>query len=169
MSTRPESNDMNGRGRHCPVVIIAFVVGGAGVNLALMLVATRDASFAVEADYYQKALRWDQTMAQEAENTALGWSVAMTLDRSRPDGTRVRALVADREGQPVEGARVGIEAFHSARASRVIIATLEAEPSGGYSATLPLERPGLWEMRVRVERGEQVFTHTLEQILARMP
>ena len=49
-------------------MIVALLVGGAGANVGLMLVATSDASFAVEPDYYQKALAWDETMAQAARN-----------------------------------------------------------------------------------------------------
>ena len=44
------------------------------------------------------------------------------------------ARVVDREGAPVEGARVGVEAFPSARASQVITAALAPEAGGGYAA-----------------------------------
>jgi hypothetical protein len=81
----------------------------------------------------------------------------------------VAARVSDAQGEPVRGARVAVEAFHSARAGRLFTATLSAEPGGGYSASLPLDRVGLWELRVRVERGEQVFTQIINQDLARMP
>ena len=66
-------------------------------------------------------------------------------------------------------ARVGVEAFHSARASRIFAGTLAPEAGGGYAARLPLDRPGLWELRVRVERGDRVFTRTIAQDLVPMP
>ncbi len=149
------------------MIIVALLVGGAGANVGLMLVATGDASFAVEPRYYEKALRWDETMAQEARNRALGWSIAVAFDGApRPGQVELAARVNDRRGHAVEGARVGVEAFHSARASHVLTATLGPEATGRYSAMLPLDRAGLWELRLRVERGGEVFTQTLVQELA---
>ena len=157
-------------GKYWPVIIVALLVGGAGANIGLMVVAARDASFAVEPDYYQKALRWDETMAQETRNAALGWSVAVAFEGvPRTGQAKLTARVLDRAGHTVEGAQVGVEAFHSARARHIVTAALRPESSGRYSAILPVDRPGLWELRVRVERGEQLFTTTLVQDLARTP
>jgi nitrogen fixation protein FixH len=163
-ATRPRS------GTYWPFFIVALLVGGAGANVGLMLVATGDRSFAVEPDYYQKALRWDETMAQEARNRALGWTIAVAFERAaRPGEITLAAQVNDRAGHAIEGAHVGVEAFHSARASHVLTAALRPEATGRYAATLPFDRPGVWELRLRVERGDQVFTRTLTQDLARRP
>lgn len=159
-----------GSGKYWPAMIVALLVGGAGANVGLMLVATGDASFAVEPDYYQKALRWDETMTQEARNADLRWSIAVAFEpTARPGEVRLVARVNDRVGNAIQGAHVGIETFHSARASHVLTAALNPEADGRYSATLPLDRPGLWELRLRVERAGQVFTQTLLQDLARTP
>jgi nitrogen fixation protein FixH len=153
-----------------PLFIIALLVGGAGANVALMVIATRDPSFAVEPDYYQKALRWDEAMAQERENAALGWSVEMGVDgTTRSGATRVVLHVSDRDGAPVENATVQVTAFHSARASQIVAATLAPTRGGRYTAPLPLDRPGLWELRVRVVQGDRIFTQTISQDFARMP
>jgi nitrogen fixation protein FixH len=157
-------------GTYWPFVIVALLVGGAGANIGLMVVATRDASFAVEPDYYRKALHWDEMMAQEARNQALGWTAAVAFERlARPGEVEVTARVNDRGGRPVEGARVAIETFHSARASHVLTATLAPGAAGQYSAALLLDRPGLWEVRLRVERGDETFTAILRQDLPRTP
>jgi nitrogen fixation protein FixH len=159
-----------GSGRWWPVFIVALLLGGVGANIGLMLVATRDASFAVEPDYYQKALHWDETMAQEARNEALGWTATVSFERAaRPGEVTLTARVNDRAGRAIEGARVAVETFHSARARRVLTAALGPGAPGQYSAALPLDRPGLWEVRLRVERGGQVFTRTLLQDLPRPP
>jgi nitrogen fixation protein FixH len=149
------------RGWYWPVGLAALLVGSAGANIALVVITARDASFAVEPDYYAKAVAWDETMAQQARNHALGWSLGLGIE---PTGERgrmtVAARLADRAGTPLEGALVVIEALHNARANRVLSATLE--PRGpGYAAVMPLARPGLWEFRVRVARGMDVFTATL--------
>jgi nitrogen fixation protein FixH len=143
------------------VGLATLLVGSAGANIALVLITSRDASFAVEPDYYAKALAWDETMVQQAHNEALGWSLGL---RFEPTGERgrmtVTARLTDRAGTPLPGAHVAIEARHNARASRVFTAVLEPRTIG-YAAAMPLARAGLWEFRVRVTRGPDVFTATL--------
>jgi len=149
---------VTGRGSHWPVAIVCLLLGGAGANIGLMLVATRDASFSVEPDYYRKAVEWDRTMAQEERNAALGWSASARFGEGIPAGSRLVVRVVDRAGAPIDGARVSVEAFASARASQVARLTLEAEPHGIYAAPAPAGPGGLWEIRLTVTRGDQVFT-----------
>lgn len=161
---------MNGKGWYWPLVLAGLLVGSAGANIGFMLIATSDPTFAVEPDYYKKAIDWDKTMAQEARNAELGWAVSARLEQAaRPGHGRLVARVTDRAGAPVAGARVAVEAFPSARAGQVVSAALEPEGDGVYAAGIPLARPGLWELRVRVTRGEQVFTRILSQDLAGRP
>src|SRR5262245_58187076 len=97
-------------GAYWPVLVVVLLSGGAAANIGMMLLATRDTSFAVEPDYYRKALEWNETMAQAAKNAALGWSVAVQLERTPESGAvKLIARVRDRAGQDVAGARVGIE------------------------------------------------------------
>jgi len=155
------------KGWYWPVVIVSLLVGGAAANIGFMIVANRDATFAVEPDYYRKAVEWDRTMAQEARNVELGWRVSAQLEPIDGGRARLVARVADHDGRPVTGAGVVVEAFPSARARDIASFTLApAGPAGAYAATLAHGRPGLWELRVRVTRGGEVFTRTLSQDLA---
>jgi nitrogen fixation protein FixH len=152
---------MRNRGWYWPVGLAALLVGSAGANIALVIITARDASFAVEPDYYAKALAWDETMAQQARNKALGWSLGLRVEPvGERDGMTVAVRLTDRAGAPIEGARIAVEALHNARASHVLSAALEPRGSG-YAATMPLARPGLWEFRLRAARGAEVFTATL--------
>lgn len=152
---------MRSRGWYWPVGLAVLLAGSAGANIALLIITSRDASFAVEPDYYAKALAWDETMAQEARNEALGWSLGLRVEPTAERGAMtVRVRLADRAGAPIDGARIAVETFHNARASRVLTAALE--PRGpDYAAVMPLARPGLWEFRLRVTRGPDVFVATL--------
>lgn len=152
---------MRSRGWYWPVGLAVLLAGSAGANIALLIITSRDASFAVEPDYYAKALAWDETMAQEARNEALGWSLGLRVEPTAERGTMtVWVRLADRAGAPIDGARIAVETFHNARASRVLTAALE--PRGpDYAAVMPLARPGLWEFRLRVTRGPDVFVATL--------
>ena len=81
MADRPRQND-GGELRHRVfwVGLILALLGGQIVLMGVMtLLATSDASFAVEPDYYQKALHWDATVAQRRENARLAWSAKIEL------------------------------------------------------------------------------------------
>lgn len=158
---------MGARGWAWPVVIVALLVASAGANIAFMIVANGDATFAVEPDYYRKAVEWDRTMAQEARNAELGWTVSARLEPADAGRARLFALVRDRAGAALTGADVRVEAFPSARAREIASVALEpARGAGVYTGLLPSARPGLWELRVRVTRDAEVFTRTITQDLA---
>jgi nitrogen fixation protein FixH len=149
-----------------PVALIVLLVAGAAANIGLMVVASRDATFAVEPDYYKKALDWDRTVAQEAVNGALGWTMSAEFERGpTPGEVRLVARIVDREGAPLTGARVVVQAFASARARQVYSAALEPRSAGVYTAILPSARRGLWEIRAQASRGGDVFTQTLSRDL----
>jgi nitrogen fixation protein FixH len=150
------------RGRFWPLFIIAIFAAGIIPNLVLLFVATNDPSFAVEENYYEKSLAWDETMAQRAENERLGWSTEMSLTSAEaPRGFRRLSLsVLDAQGARLERCRVHVETFHNARAAKRIEADLETSASGVHEALLPMRRPGLWELRLTVRCGEQTFTET---------
>jgi nitrogen fixation protein FixH len=142
-----------------PLGLALALAVSAGINIGFMIVANRDASFAVEPDYYRKSLEWDQTMAQEDTNRALGWRLAVAGERtSLPGRLRLVARLADRTGRPLDGAVVTVEARHGARAAEPVGGVLESGGEGRYAAELPLARPGLWELRFDVRRDGERFT-----------
>jgi len=155
------------KGWHWGVFVGGLMAVVIGANLILIYFATSDPSFAVEEDYYQKALDWDDKRSQDRANAELGWTVELEVGRERaPDGTvQVVARLSDREGQPVGGAGVDLELFHNARAAWIHRAQLREDGSGSYSAALPLRRPGLWEFRLNAVRDERRFTYTSVQEL----
>jgi hypothetical protein len=53
---------------------------------------------------------------------------------------------------------VRVRAFAVARASHVFEASLAPASDGAYSAALPVDRAGLWEVRVEAVRGRDRFT-----------
>ena len=142
------------KGWYWPWLIVGFFVVTVVSNLVVVWIAANDPSFAVEPDYYQKALDWDQKREQDRVNADLGWSIELEVAREkRPDGTvDVVARLLDAEGVTIPDARISLEAFHNARASYVLEAELR-EKEGTYNTTMPLRRPGLWEFRFVASRG----------------
>lgn len=150
------------KGWYWPWLLGGLMTLVLGINLAFVYVATTDPSFAVEENYYRKALDWDRKRDQDRINAELGWTIDLAVTPATADGgRRLLARLLDERGVPVEGASVHVEAFHNARAAYVLEADLRPVAQGpGYSASLPLRRPGLWEFRFDVRRGGQRFTYT---------
>jgi nitrogen fixation protein FixH len=128
-------------------------------------IATRDPGFALEKDYYERAVRWDGEQAQWAENARLGYQLSVTSTPA-PDGVELVARVVDRQNRPLRGARVRAEAFANARAADRQDIVLAERADGAYAAPLAKPRPGLWELRLRVERDGERFTAKVRVDLA---
>lgn len=140
-----------------PVALLASSMIGLGW---MAITAIRDPSFALEQDYYQKAIHWDRTQAQAADNQRLayrfGVAPGVVLDKALR-GT-VQLTLRDRSGQPVSGARVVAEAFPNAFSSEISQLTFSEREPGIYSATIRAGRVGLWELRFSMDRGAEHAT-----------
>ncbi|MCC6751500.1 MAG: FixH family protein [Deltaproteobacteria bacterium] len=147
---------MRGRAWVWPVGLVAVLGAAVLANVILFVTANRDASFAIEPDYYRKALAWDEKLAQDQRNTALGWRLACELVA---EGTRGELVVrlAERDGQPLGGAKVRAVAFHRARGAERRTLTLREVAPGTYGARVEPVRPGLWQLEVEVVRGGARF------------
>lgn len=129
---------------------VACILGATIIgNFAVMRIAKSDPAFAVEPDYYRKAVEFDSTMAQERRNLALGWQVAATMDPiTETDSARVIVTLRDAEATVVEGAQVAVMARFNARANDTLTAVLSEQAPGRYETTLPVSHAGEWEVRV---------------------
>jgi len=141
-----------------PTIIVTVLGGYIVFGLVAARVASHDPNFAIEPDYYRKAVAWDSALAQARRSAALGWRLIPTLG---PTGDGTAALLAfnvrDSAGAIVMDAHVSVEARQVAHADDLVRATLAMRDDGAYAAQLPLARPGLWEFRVVATRGADRF------------
>ncbi len=150
----------------------AFIAGALALQVIASLVtiylATSNPSYAVEDDYYQKALAWNAKRAQDRRNLKLGWTLTYEVEPATTAGDQaaLSVVLTDTDGSPVDGALLELEAFHNARADDVLRARLDGHGDGRYSTSLPMTRRGVWEVRFVAERGEDRFTHTETRYLA---
>lgn len=159
-----------GRGRAwalAPFLILGGGLAGLGVMTAL---AVDDPSFALERDYYRKAVEIDARRAQEARNRELGWELILESIPETPSGGELIVMLLDGQ-RGVDGpallddARVTLEAFHNARALDIQELELEGVGEGRYRTRLTSVRPGLWELRFTVQRHGTVFTSVQRHVL----
>ncbi len=154
MSRGAERRGLIRSGLWFPLLIVGGFLGlSVAANAVLVVRATDDPSFAVEKDYYRKAKHWDQQQARRAAAARLGWRVEVAWAQGA-QGPRLRIELRDRDGEPIEGARVALEAFHAARASQVFRGRARAQGEGVYVFSPGSSRPGLWVVRLKVDRGE---------------
>lgn len=146
-----------------PTLVVTALLGNVALGFVLIRVARGDEHFAVEPDYYRKAVAWDSTMAQASRNAALGWQLAPRLGAVRPGREATLVLdVRDAAGVAVSGAAVTIEAMPVAYAGEVVRATMQpGDAAGRYRAVMAMSRTGLWELRIGVARGVERFTGNL--------
>jgi nitrogen fixation protein FixH len=142
-----------------PIGVATILAATVAANVVVMRIASDDPSFAVEPDYYRKAVHFDSTMAQERQNLSLGWGFDAAID-SIGDGRRTRLAVRlrDASASPLPGARVAVMARFNARANDTLTAILREEQPGTYVTTLPIAHPGEWEVRVDATHGSQRFS-----------
>jgi nitrogen fixation protein FixH len=141
-------------------LILQLVIGGLAFNLA-----TGDPSVAVMPDYHQRALNWDDEMARRQRSDQLGWRATLTwgivnVSETGEGGREVVVQVADTGGSAVTGGDASILFFHHTRAGDVATLRLQERASGQYVATLPMQKPGYWDIEFSLARGPgEAFWH----------
>lgn len=151
---------------------IVFMLIGMSLTTVTttVILATGDRAFAVEDDYYAKAVAWDETAAERAASDALGWSARCELSELDLSGSRsVTLWITDSTGETVDVSTVRVYAFHHARRGDSIEFPMVRIAPGRYAAGAPMERPGLWQLRIRAERGEDRFVTTLDEMTPDSP
>jgi len=143
-----------------PIGVIVVLAATVTTNMLLMYVAGHDASFAIEPNYYAKAVTWDSTLAAETRSRALGWTLTPMMRIE--DGThssRLTLRLTDRSGAPIHGATLHVAALFVGDANDVSNATCTETAPGIYETTLPVRHLGLWELRVSATLGAAHFSH----------
>lgn len=146
-------------GRLWPWFIAALLVATAAGQGVMLYAATHDPTFAVEPDYYTKAVAWDTTMLRERENIRLGWHADGSMSAA-VSGAALRIAITDSAGAPVYGAQVRVTAIHNLD-SRHPATIAMTESGAAYTGDLPGAHRGLWELRVDAVRGSSHFTPSL--------
>jgi nitrogen fixation protein FixH len=146
-----------------PTIIVSALALHAAALLVVVFIATRDPSFAVEPNHYQKSLGWDGSAARLRASRQLGWTVSLQTDPHADElgRRRLSCRIVDKNGVAVVGADVQLLFFHHARAADRVQVSMNPEPDGTYAALVPMKRAGLWECRIAVRRGATLFNTTV--------
>jgi nitrogen fixation protein FixH len=140
-----------------PVILLVASVTGLGTMASI---AVRDPGFALEKNYYERAVHWDREQADRAASSRLGYRIALTVEPGAGAPELVVRIV-DRQGAAIRRAFVSAEAFANARAGERRSVAFTEQADGTYRAALERPRPGLWELRLSALDGDARFTETV--------
>ncbi len=153
-------------GRWIPWVFVACFVVVIAVNAILIRFAVGSFSGLAETHPYQAGLASTETLAAARTEAALGWRATLTLEPAgEPGRVRVIASLSDRDGRPLEASAVEAEFVRPAAAGHDRRAVLAPEAGGRYSAIVPLDLKGQWEVRLDV-RSAGATWRTRQRVMA---
>jgi hypothetical protein len=166
-SCRGRTNVRATSGRAWVLLVFALILLNIGVCAVTVMAAVMSSRTATtEADYYQKALDWDRVQAVRRASDALGW--LLHVEAVAPNSGAGRWLIAeatDREGRPLSGARMNGEVFHRADPGSRALVEFDEVSAGLYRTFVPIERHGIWEVRLRTTRAQATHVHTTTMVV----
>lgn len=166
-SPPPEQPPRPRQSRRWPLIIVAMLVVHVLLMATATVIATHDRSFAVMPNYYEKALKWDQSQADKRASEQLGWKLTMepseTID---PIGRRtVTFVLVNIDNKPIADATVELSYFHHSHATDVATAKFTTDAQGKATATLPMRFSGFWDINCVATTKTAKFTTTLTQFV----
>ena len=158
--TSAENSDKGSFWVWVPVALLAASTLGVG---SLAMIAVRDPNFALEPNYYDRALHWDRTQAQAADNQRLAYRIELVpgIAADALGNATLRVRVSDANGRDAKDATVRATAFANAYAAEQTALDFQRMEPGMYAARLTARHLGLWEFRLVVTQGSDRVTRTL--------
>ena len=142
-------------------IMIQFVMSGVAIYLA-----NSDPTHAVVPNYHQQALEYDKVLAEKKASHDLGWTWNIQCDPAQQSGQRnIAVQLKDAHGQPLNDAQVSLQLFHHARGKdRLTVALFPTgKQPGEYQGHAALQRSGLWQVELNVQRNADHFIDRAEK------
>ncbi|MEQ9097202.1 MAG: FixH family protein [Phycisphaerales bacterium] len=140
-----------------PLAVVGMLAISMSVCAITVVAAVSDPSYAIEDDYYQKAVDWDQSRELERASAKLGWRAE---PRVLTGNETLSIVLRDADGEPIADASVRALAFHHARRGDARALRLISQGDGLYTAPLTNARAGQWQVRIRAVRGRDQYVST---------
>jgi nitrogen fixation protein FixH len=132
----------------------SFVVGMLSLQVVLgvvaVMLATGDQSVAVIPDYYDKALAWDEQMAEREASKALGWQVEFVETDYGQLGSGLQINLKDAADAPIEIESGTVQLYRHARAAEVMVAPVVQADDGVIELASCFSHHGLWQVELNV-------------------
>ena len=144
-------------GRFWPIFITSILLFDVGIGVTMIIAANSDPSFAVEKDYYDKAVDWDARQAARRHSDELGWSSEVRIIPLASGHARLVVSLTDADGASLEDVQVRAEVFPNRFASDRQSPSMKGELGGVHVGEFDLRTAGAWEVDLEARRGSDVF------------
>ncbi|WP_419896025.1 FixH family protein [Roseomonas sp. USHLN139] len=125
-----------------PWVFVGGMLLVIAVNGVLIVSALSTFTGVTEGQAYDRGLAYNDVLAENARQAALGWQGEVRLAE---DGS-LAVSVTDRDGRPVPGTLRGVLLRPLEATALPLAFTPQGE--GRFRAALPVPKPGQWEARL---------------------
>jgi nitrogen fixation protein FixH len=154
-----------------PLLVISLLGISIGASLITVLASRSDGGAQIIDNYYEKAVNWDATHANQAASDALQWTTTLHVEAAQPSGLRLLELtVQDAAGGAVSNLRGTVKLYRpdQARPVATIPISEASDAPGVYRQQVPLTATGLWDVQVVAARdGSPVYQTTLRHEVSR--
>lgn len=140
--------------RYIPWTFPAGFVVVIAVNAFMATQAVSTFTGTVVPKHYERGLQYNQVLAEAEAQRALGWQVVASWGVPSASGLpTVEVTVTDRTGQPLYGAPVVGRLVRPLEAIPDVGLTFQSIGPGRWSAVADPPKRGQWDLRLRVEQG----------------
>jgi len=145
--------------------VLAMFGGLFGVMLAvnILFVVLALKTFSGETDHaYISGLEFNETLAANARQAELGWTMALGLERPTGGGAVLEARLTDRNNLPLRGAKLQGTIGRATDANEDQVLTFSETAPGIYRAVIHQIRPGRWKFTAsaKLDGAPQFSTET---------
>lgn len=144
-----------------PYIFVGGFLVVLSVNVALLFFATTTFNGLESRTAYQEGLAYNQAIAEEEKQKALGWTVAASVQPAPSADAPHRALVQltaqDRDGKPLEGLTVEVTVRRPTVEGYDQHLLLTEISPGLYGQGTDLGMAGQWEVRAVATRGDDTY------------
>lgn len=137
------------------IIAIALVIG-LSITVATVVVGTRTFEGTVVKDAYTEGLRWDEIRRARQES---GWSARLVREQLPLGRSTFQVWLLDRANDPLQDVKVTFSFTkpETSRFDRIFQSRIGG--SGIYEADIDLPRPGRWQVKITIVRGDRVIVY----------
>lgn len=152
-----------------PGFCVALLCFSVATGVTAIVAAQSDGGPQVVEDYKLGAEHWEKERQQAKENRKLGWSVSVEPSSVASPGNQasVDLVVRDQSGEALQGLEGSVELRSPAKSGALGESKLQdlAGRPGHYRVELPVDRRGLWDFVVKLEKNEDDFETRVRKML----
>lgn len=139
---------------------LGLLVTVLGVNVAFIVTAFKTSPGLVEEGYYEKGRDVEKNFQKKIQaRNRLGWDIRLQAPEEiilgKSDYYTIN--VVDSVGMPLRDVKVSLQAYRPSDASADVYTEMQSIATGVYQASLTLPLKGIWDLKVKVNRGEDVL------------